>query len=151
MITRPLDLAARLRPEPRSFDAVFLVNGGLLVLFFYLLGSSFVLAPGVSVGFQMPELPGARNGAIQTTHRITVKPSGLIFTDDGPADLEQLGKWLTSEAKKTRQPSLLIIASVTVQWGTLAEIAKTAKAAGFMTVHLAAEEPTAAGPAVEGR
>ena len=32
MITRPLDIAAKLRPEPRNFDFLFFVNGGLLVL-----------------------------------------------------------------------------------------------------------------------
>ena len=47
MITRPLELSSRLRPEPRTFDWVFYVNGGLIVLFFSLFGSQFVLAPGL--------------------------------------------------------------------------------------------------------
>lgn len=144
MITRPLDLAARLRPPPRNFDSLFLVNGGLLVLFFFLFGSRFVLAPGLGVGFQMLQVPGARAGATPTTHRITVKPSGLIFIDDGPADLRRLTEWLQVEAKKTRQPSLLIIASRTVQGGMIAEIANAAQGAGFQKVQWAAEEPTAA-------
>ena len=45
MITRPLDLAAKLRPPPRSFDALFWVNVGVVVGFFALFGSRFVLAP----------------------------------------------------------------------------------------------------------
>ena len=143
MITRPLELASKLRPEPRNFDFLFFVNGGLLVLFFLLFGSRFVLAPGLGVNFQMLEVPGARSGATQTTHRITVKPSGLIFIEDGPADLERLGKWLESEAKKTRQPSLLIIASKDVPGGLIAEIANVAHVAGFGKVQWAAEEPTA--------
>jgi len=151
MITRPLDLASRLRPEPRSFDTVFLVNGGLLVLFFLLFGSQFVLAPGIGVGFELPVFAGARAGATPTTHSITVKPSGLIVVDDGPANRERLRKWLVDAAKTTRQPSLLIIASHNVQIGLLAEIASMAKAAGFVNVQWAAEEPMAAAPAVEGR
>ena len=143
MITRPLELASRLRPEPRNFDFVFLVNGGLLVLFFLLFGSRFVLAPGIGVGFQLNEMSGARGGATRTTHRITVKPSGLIFIDDGPADKARLNKWLVEEAKTTRQPSLLIIASRTVQGGDIVEIANAALAAGFVHVQWAAEEPTA--------
>lgn len=150
MITRPLELSSRLRPEPRNFDAVFLVNGGLLVLFFYLFGSQFVLAPGIGVGFT-PEFAGARAAATQTTHRITVMPSGLIFIDDGPADKERLGKWLVDAAKTTRQPSLLIIASRTVQLGTITEIASTATAAGFVHVQWAAEESSASAPGREGR
>jgi len=58
MITRPLDLASKLRPPPRDFDFVFLVNGGLIVMFFMLFGSRFVLAPGLGVDFIMPEMPG---------------------------------------------------------------------------------------------
>ena len=34
MITRPLDLALELQPEPRSFDALFYINVGLVGLFF---------------------------------------------------------------------------------------------------------------------
>ena len=149
MITRPLDLASRLRPEPRNFDALFLVNGGLLVVFFFLFGSRFVLAPGIGVGFQLNEMPGARSGATRTTHRITVKASGLIFTDDGPADKVRLNQWLAEQAKNTRQASLLIIASRAVQGGDIVEIANAALAAGFVHVQWAAEEPTASAP--EGR
>ncbi len=50
MITRPLDLESRMSPAPRDFNAVAWVNVGLIVLFFSLLGSRFVLATGVLVG-----------------------------------------------------------------------------------------------------
>ena len=58
MITRPLDLASRLRPPPRNFDVFFYVNLGLMVLAFTVLGSRFVLAPGFGVDFQLPEMQG---------------------------------------------------------------------------------------------
>jgi biopolymer transport protein ExbD len=144
MITRPLELASRLRPEPRSLDWLHFVNAGLLVLFFSMFGSRFVLSPGIGVGFQLPEFVGARSSATQTTHRITVKPSGLIFIDDGPADVKRLTEWLQVEAKKTRHPSLLIIANDSVPGGKIAEIAIAARAAGFVDVQWAAEEPKAA-------
>lgn len=143
MITRPLDLASKLRPEPRNFDFLFLVNGGLLVLFFSLFGSQFVLSPGLGVDFQLPDLPNARSGATQTTHRITVKASGLIFMEDGPADFKRLSSWLNEEAKTTRRPSLLIIASGAVPTEIIVEIASAANAAGFVKVQQAAEEPAA--------
>ena len=151
MITRPLELSSRLRPEPRNFDAMFLVNGGLLVLFFFLFGSRFVLAPGIGVGFELPTLAGARAGAAQATHRITVLPSGVILIEDGPADPERLGKWLVNAAKTTRQPSLLIIADRTVPQGMIAEISSTATAAGFVNVQLAAENLSASVPGREER
>ena len=56
MITRPLDLASKLRTEQRSLDALFWVNVGILVLFFTLFGSRFVLAAGLGVNFSLPEM-----------------------------------------------------------------------------------------------
>jgi len=94
MITRPLDLSSRLRAVPRSFDALFWVNVGALVLFFGLFGSRFVLAPGLGVDFYLPELGGAKGGSVRTTHVISMVRSGLIFTDDGALPLEQIGGWL---------------------------------------------------------
>ena len=108
MITRPLDLAAKLRPPPRNFDFVFLVNGGLIVMFFMLFGSRFVLAPGLGVDFIMPEMPGAVAGAARTTHVVSVIRPGLIFVDDGAINFEQLKEWLKVQAKTTPQPSLLV-------------------------------------------
>ena len=142
MITRPLELASKLRPEPRNFDFVFLVNAGLIALFFSTVGSRFVLAPGLGVDFQMPAVAGARAGAAATTHHITVTPSGLIFLPDGPADLGRLRDWLKDEAKKTRQPTLLVRASAGVSAGAIANITSAAREAGF-GVLWGAEEPRA--------
>ena len=141
MIARPLDLASKLRPEPRNFDFLFYVNVGLLVLFFFMFESRFVLAPGLGVSFRLPEIAGARSGAVQTTHHITVQASGVIIINDGPADPERLENWLRGEAKNTRRPSLLIIASDLVSHGLISKVSKMAIAAGF-TVQIAAEEPS---------
>jgi len=100
MITRPLELTSRLRAAPRSFDALFWVNVGALVLFFGLFGSRFVLAPGLGVDFYLPELGGAHGGAVRTTHVISMARSGLIFTDDGALPLEQIDRWLASQQPK---------------------------------------------------
>ena len=89
MITRPLDLAAKLRAQPRNLDALFYVNVGMLVLFFFVFGSRFVLAPGLGVDFELPKLPGAVSNAVTTTSTISVKNSGQIFAD-GLLSLPQL-------------------------------------------------------------
>jgi len=83
MITRPLDLASKLRKAPQNFDALFYVNAGLLVLFFTLFGSRFVLAPGFGVDFRLPVVEGANAGARSPTHVINVARSGNILTNDG--------------------------------------------------------------------
>ena len=135
MIARPFDISSRLRPEPRCFDFLFYVNVGLLVLFFTLFGSRFVLAPGLGIDFQIPSVAGAAAGAQITTHRITVRQSGQIFADDGGlVSLKQLAAWLEREKAATPQPSLLILASAAVRNDELAEIVSVARKTGFSVI-----------------
>lgn len=140
MISRPLDLASRLRPEPRSFDWLFLVNGGLIVLFFQLFGSPFVLAPGLALKLQLPEVAGAEAAAVAPTSFIHVTDSGQIFAD-GVRTIDQLPEWLRAEAKRFKQPILMIMASHDVRITLLTEITTAAKQAGFADVMTAATEP----------
>ncbi len=145
MITRPLNLASQLRPEPRNFDFLFLVNAGLLALFFTVFGSRFVLAPGLAVDFQVPQLAGARAGAVTTTDQIVIsaKRAGVIIVDEGPLNMAQLHDWLKKKGKKTRQPSLLVLAGADVPVADLTYITSAAQEAGFVKVVLGAEDPTA--------
>ena len=137
MITRPLDLASKLRPEPRSFDALFYVNVGVLALFFMSFGSRFILAPGL--GVDLPEIHGALPGVV-TTSTISVKNSGQIFAD-GLLSMAQLREWLKVEAKKNKHPSLLVRMSSGVPVSVQNEIVSAAREAGFgANITLAAEE-----------
>ncbi|MEY2881579.1 MAG: hypothetical protein RLZZ15_3959 [Verrucomicrobiota bacterium] len=128
-MTRPLDLAGRLRPEPRNLDALFFVNVGLLALFFAVFGSRFVLAPGLKL--DLPTTTGARAVGVATTHYITVIDSGTIYSERGPIGLRELRGWLAAEAKKTTRPTLLVRAGANVKVGLQAEIASAAADAGF--------------------
>lgn len=143
MITRPLNLAARLRPEPRSFDWLFFVSGGLLAVFFGLFGSPFVLAPGLGLNFRLPTVQGADANARPPTHVISVVNAEQIFTDDGLRKLGDLQGWLLQQRKGTRPPLLLVRGSEEVPMSVLADISSAAAAAGF-EVLLAAGEPAGA-------
>ncbi len=142
MITRPLDLAAKLRPAPRNLDAMFFVNVGLLVLFFALFGSQFVLAPGLGVDFRLPSLAGATASARAPTHVITVLNSGQVLTPQGSGNLKELAMWLRQEAAQTRKPLLLVRLAEGTSTALLADVASVAKVAGFEVI-MAAEEPPA--------
>jgi biopolymer transport protein ExbD len=148
MITRPLELASRLRQPPRNFDAWFYVNAGMLVFFFYLFGSRFVLAPGLGVDFRLPTVAGASASAASATDYIKVLQSGQIYGDQGLLDLPQLRAWLQAEKKRSPHPSLLVVADAGVTTDYIAEIFSAATDAGFR-VTLAAKEPD--GPTGEGR
>lgn len=148
MITRPLDLASKLRPEPRRFDALFWVNVGALGLFFSLFASRFVLAPGLGVNFSLPEMRGASAGATRTTHVISVVRPGLIFTDDGALDLSQLRAWLERQAKGLKDPVLLVRANAVIPVTDLTDIISAAQAAGFRVQVAALDASAAASSAV---
>lgn len=146
MITRPLDLASKLRPEPRNFDWLFFVNAGLLVLFFSLFGSRFVLAPGLGIDFRLPAVAGATAGARAPTHVISVINSGQIFTSDGLRKLGDLRNWLAQNAKNTRAPLLLVRGSSGVPMSVLADIASAATATGYEVLWAASEGDAVARP-----
>ena len=143
MITRPLDLASRLRTEPRSLDWLFFMNGGLIVVFFMLFGSQFVIAPALGSDFQLPAESGAVAEARSPTSFISVTDSGQIFAGDGLRSLAQLPGWLRDQAKLARrQPVLLVRASKGVKFSLLTEITTAARATGFVGVMYAAVEPS---------
>ncbi|HEV8073634.1 MAG TPA: biopolymer transporter ExbD [Opitutaceae bacterium] len=144
MITRPLDLASRPRRMPRNFDAFYFINAGLIVLFFLMFGSRFVLAPGLGVrlngGFALPTMEGAQASAVATNVFISVPRSGVALVDEGMITYTQLGRWLQARAKEHKAPVLLIRADGRVPMQDIAHIEALATAAGFVYVQVAFEE-----------
>jgi biopolymer transport protein ExbD len=139
MISRPLDIASRLRPAPRNFDFMFYVDVMFLALFFILFGSRFVLAPGLEL--TLPQVVGAQRAAALTTAYVSVPHAGQIFTENGLINQVQLHNWLKVKAQQDKQPSLLISAGAGVPNGAIFEIASAAYAAGFLHVQEAALDP----------
>jgi biopolymer transport protein ExbD len=144
MITRPLDLASRPRRPPRNFDAFYFINAGLIVLFFLLFGSRFVLAPGLGVGlkggFALPAMAGAQADAVATNVFVSVPRPGVALVDEGMVNYTRLGGWLQARAKEHKQPALLIRADRRVPMQDIADIRSLATAAGFVYVQVAFEE-----------
>ena len=147
MITRPLELASRLRRERRSLDWVFFVNAGLIALFFSLFGSRFVLAPGIAA---LPAVAGSDANARLATHYIRVLRNQQIFAGDGLRNLQELDVWLVAQAKSVKQPVLLVQSDLTVEFDLVARITSAAQAAGFF-VQLAAAEPNRRGARTNDR
>src|SRR4051812_7709238 len=104
MITRPFDLVSRLNAPPRDFNAIAWVNVGVIVLFFGILGSRFVLAPGLllkvdNAAFGLPTTPGLQN--IRTASLVVgYRRDDVIMLDGAIITLPQLRERLTIYAQQ---------------------------------------------------
>ena len=147
MITRPLDLASRLRqpPGPLAGLAVSLANLVLLGLFFSLFGSRFVLSPGLPVDFALPAVSGALSGGTPTEIVIAVKDSNFIVTEDGLMTLGQLRSWLEKRAAEKPGATLLVQADVSVSLRDWSAVVQLVRSAGMQPQLQIAAEPSPAG------
>jgi biopolymer transport protein ExbD len=147
VITRPLDLLSKLRPAPRNYDFLFLVNGGLIALFFSLFGSRFVLSPGLRVentDLTLRTSPNAVESAVATRVTIRVNASGQILGDTGLINEANLKSWLAEQAKRAPGSVLLLIPDSRASIDICAVISETATAVGFNGVQIAAQQTPAA-------
>jgi biopolymer transport protein ExbD len=144
MITRPLALLDRLLPPPRSMDGLFYVNAVLLVFFFMLFGSRFIVSPGVELenpDFHVPQAAGAMAGGRPTRLVIDLPRPGVAYTEDGQQTYPRLGEWLKRQAAQRPGGRVLLRADAgTVPMQDLLEVFELVRAAGF-DVQLAAEPP----------
>ena len=145
MITRPLDLESRMSPPPRDFNAVAWVNVGLIVLFFSLLGSRFVLATGVLVGvgeagvIELPSVNPASASTAATSVVVSYRRDNVILFEGGMYSLAELRKHMAAYTKDNPGSVMLVRADKQVSNQALADLFAMAGAVGFKNVLLAAE------------
>jgi biopolymer transport protein ExbD len=139
VITRPLDLADRLRRTPRSFDAFFYVNVGVLALGFTVFGSRFVLAPGLPLEFALPQVASAAT-RLQPVDIVVAVPSAEVAIVSGRVvDFAGLRAWLLRRGQEQPGTRLLVQASATLPASAMAEIQSYAAEARLGGVLLAVE------------
>ena len=145
MITRPLELESRMSPPPRDFNAVAWVNVGLIVLFFSLLGSRFVLATGVLVGvgeagaIELPSVNPASASTTATSVVVSYRRDNVILFEGGMYSLAELRKHMAAYTKDNPGSVMLVRADKQVSNQALADLFAMAGAVGFKNVLLAAE------------
>lgn len=145
MITRPLDLESRLSVPPRDMDVLFWVNLGVLFLFFSILGSKFVLAPGLSmqVGSELV-LPGsssATQGAASVV--VSYRRDNMVLFEGGIYELRDLRPPLEQYAKQHPGSVMLVRFDRAVSMQGFVDLCDLARAAGFASVLVAADAPAA--------
>jgi len=144
MITQPLDLESRLSPAPRDFTAVAWVNVGVIMLFFSLLGSRFVLAPGLLI--ELPAVPAESLDAVPTSVVISYRRDNLILFEGGMYTLPELRKHLEVYAKAYPGSVLQVNADKQVSAQALTDLGLMATSVGFRHIILAGEQSTPGNP-----
>jgi biopolymer transport protein ExbD len=146
MITRPLELQSRLSPAPRDLDFFAWVNVAVIVLFFSLLGSRFVLAKGMVVdtapegeNIVLPELKGADVGPASIV--VSYRRDNVILFEGGMYSLVELRKHMESYAKQHPGAVMLVRSDRQVSVQAFADLCVMAREVGFARVQLAAEQP----------
>lgn len=147
MITHPLELQSRLSPPSRDLDFFAWVNVAVIVLFFGLLGSRFVLAPGMSIGvggeqnLVLPEISGATESAGPASVVVSYRRDNVILFEGGMYTLPELRKHMESYARLHPGAVMLVRADRQVSVQAFADLCKMAESVGFANVLLAAEQP----------
>lgn len=148
MITRPLELQEKLAAPPRDFDVLFWINAGAVALFFALLGSRFVLAPGVPVGVGAAlELPRT-SGAVPSLAEVVVsyRRDNMILFEGGIYELASLRPELEIYAKKNPGAQMIVRVDRQVSMQGFIDLCDLAREVGFASVLVATLEDERAGP-----
>ena len=119
-------------------DAVPLVNVAFLVLLFFLLTSSFVLQPGVSVETtQLPVSTLFAGAPGQSAMMVTVTRDDMIFFNDERVDLVRLQIGLEDAARRFPNVRVVLKSDQRVSYERLMQILDLIKSAGIQNVLLA--------------
>jgi biopolymer transport protein ExbD len=151
MITRPLELESRLSPPPRDLDFFAWVNVAVITLFFSLLGSRFVLAPGVAIGvgdggvLAPPTVGPSSVESSRASVVVSVRRDNVVLFEGGVYSLPDLRKQMTDYTKNHSGAVLLVRADRQVSVQALLDLCDMAKSVGFANVFLAGESPVAEG------
>ncbi len=144
MITRPLDLEAKLSAPPRDMDMLFWVNVGAVLLFFSLLGSRFVLPSGelVQVGSELvlPRSNSGTQGAASVV--VSYRRDNMVIFEGGIFELKDLRPLLEQYAKEHPGSGMLLRYDKAVSMQGFVDLCDLARAAGFTSVLVAAEPQT---------
>lgn len=147
MITRPLDLQSRLSAAPRDLDFFAWVNVGVIALFFALLGSRFVLAPGLPVGvsdegeLELPKTGAANETAGRASVVVSYRRDNVILFEGGKYTLQELRPHMAAYAKQHPGAVMLVRADRQVSMQAFLDLCEMARQAGFSQVLAAAEQP----------
>jgi biopolymer transport protein ExbD len=144
MVTQPLDLESHLRLAPRSLDVFFFADFALIGVFFLLLGSQFVLAPGMPMS--LPSVEDSTRLAQTADVVVSMRNDDGILFEGGLFPLKAFEVKLAEVVRVRGVVTVLVRVDRQVTAQGLLDLCAAARKAGAKHVQIAAEEGTGGVP-----
>ena len=125
----------RRRREAITLDITPLVDCVFLLLIFFMLSTTFVIAPGIRVS-----LPPARSDGVETQsrdYRVKIDAAGLIYAGGEAVAPDALEEKLRRALEADRETMLVIEADEAARHKTVVEVMDRAKSAGMLRMAIA--------------
>ena len=128
---RRYQMKARVFNNP--FALLPLLNIFLLIFFFTVFNSAFVLKPGINV-----QLPAGvfQQGSLYGSMAVILTQEGLVFYNDERVPLESLADALRTSVGKNKSLQLSIEADLRVPYDKIIRVLNMATAAGVSNIYL---------------
>ena len=138
MVTRPLELESHLRPKPRNYDVFFFADMALLAVFFMLVNSQFVLAPGMPM--DLPAIQGSQRLAQPADAVVSMRGNNVVLFEGGMFPLDAFQAKLAEIVALRGVKTVLVRVDRQVTAQGLLDLCGAVRAAGVEHVQIATEE-----------
>ncbi len=125
------------RNEP-NVDLTPMVDVVFLLLIFFMISTTFVETPGLSI--KLPETSSVVAERDPEEIKVYLSREGEVFIKDKPYTLEALPDYLRSFGKKSQGMTFMLLADKEARHGVVVELMDMAQAAGFSKLAIATRE-----------
>ena len=129
--------ARRKREEPRV-DLTPMVDVVFLLLIFFMISTTFVETPGISV--QLPESSSQRDIQMPEELKVQLSLEGDIFIGEEQLSIDELRLRLAGYGTKAREMNFALYADREARHGRVVQIMDLAREAGFGKLAIATEQ-----------
>lgn len=140
-LTQPLGLQQALQPLNGNLNPVALIDVGLIALMFVILGSRFILAPGIGMDIggkpELPESTGQQLPGVPVVKVMTIKDLSAILYQGRFYTLGDLEQIAQSQSAPVESGILLVRMNRNVAVDTLFRVSDWARDVGFDAVQIA--------------
>lgn len=124
-----------MKREESRFDLTPLVDVVFLLLIFFMLSTTFIVAPGIKV--KLPKSSSTEVSREKKEVRVVMSQDDKIYVEQKLVSLEELGKYLTKAARENPEGMVIIQADERVLHGKVVAVMDVAKISGFNKLAIA--------------